>query len=62
MKPTNVSFNHKTMWTILPGQPMLGFQIINNEVLCEDDQWRRMYGIVIGLFFIKFEYANIIWK
>ncbi len=62
MKANNLTLSHKTKWTILPGSPMLGIEIINKEILCEDDNWRPLLGFVIGLFFIKFEYANIKWK
>ena len=42
------------------GDDKTEIKILNFEVLCEDDIYRKVYGLEIGYIFITFSYINII--
>ena len=59
---TQEVFNHKVTLTLLPKEPLIGFNFHNTQVLCADKKLRPLFGIEIGLLFFKFTYTNITWK
>tara|TARA_R110000796_G_scaffold97205_2_gene204097 strand:- start:287 stop:475 length:189 start_codon:yes stop_codon:yes gene_type:complete len=54
-----IIFKNKFSVQILPAETLLGVKTVNCEVLCEDDIYRSMTGIEIGLIFFTFSYVNI---
>jgi|TARA_R110000787_G_scaffold38196_2_gene96454 hypothetical protein len=60
MKKTNpLVFKNKINLELLPKETLLGLKMINCEILCEDDKYRPVYGIEIGLIFFTFSYVNM---
>jgi len=53
-------FKNKLALELLPTETLLGLKIINCEVLCDDDKYRKVYGIEIGFIFFTFSYLNMI--
>ena len=52
-------FKNRFNVEFLPTETMLGIKLINCSVLCEDDKYRQVIGIEIGLIFFTFSYANM---
>jgi hypothetical protein len=59
-KVNPVIFKNKLALELLPTETLLGLKIINCEVLCDDDEYRKVYGIEIGFIFFTFSYLNMI--
>ena len=43
-----------------PKEILFGIKILNFEVLCEDDEYRQVYGLEVGYIFFTASYINII--
>ena len=54
-----IIFKNKISIEMLPIQTLLGIKTISCEVLCEDDVYRPVSGIEIGLIFFTFSYINM---
>jgi len=54
-----IIFKNKISIEMLPTQTLLGIKTISCEVLCEDDVYRPVSGIEIGLIFFTFSYVNM---
>jgi hypothetical protein len=54
-----IIFKNKFSIEFLPTETLLGLKTINCEVLCEDNEYRWVNGIEIGLIFFTFTYANM---
>lgn len=54
-----ILFKHKFAMELLPSETLLGIKSVNCEVLCDDDIYREVKGVEIGIVFIKFSYVNI---
>lgn len=52
-------FKNKLAIEMLPTETLLGIKTINCEVLCEDDKYRKVYGVEIGLIFFTISYVNM---
>jgi hypothetical protein len=52
-------FKNKIALELLPTETLFGLKIINCEVLCEDDKYRKVYGVEIGFIFFTISYVNI---
>tara|TARA_B100000780_G_C21101713_1_gene444637 strand:+ start:1464 stop:1652 length:189 start_codon:yes stop_codon:yes gene_type:complete len=52
-------FKHKFNVEFLPAQTLLGLKTVNCEVMCEDDKYRPVIGLEIGLIFFTISYVNI---
>ena len=52
-------FRNRFNIELLPTEPILGFKLINCQVLCEDDIYRLVSGIEIGFIFFTISYANM---
>ena len=50
---------HRFDFVPFPDEILFGFKILNFEVLCEDDEYRRVYGLELGYIFFTFSYINI---
>jgi|TARA_B100000780_G_C20916115_1_gene364848 hypothetical protein len=53
-------FKNKIAIEILPTETLFGIKSINCEVLCEDDEYRKVLGVEIGLIFFTISYVNMI--
>ena len=54
-----IIFKNKFSIEFLPTETLVGLKTINCEVLCEDNEYRWVNGIEIGLIFFTFTYANM---
>ncbi len=54
-----VVFKNKFSVQILPTETLLGIKTISCEVLCDDDVYRPISGIEIGLIFLTLSYVNM---
>jgi len=54
-----IIFKNKFSIEFLPTETLLGLKTINCEVLCEDNEYRWVNGIEVGLVFFTFTYANM---
>tara|TARA_R110000803_G_scaffold44543_1_gene94236 strand:- start:789 stop:977 length:189 start_codon:yes stop_codon:yes gene_type:complete len=54
-----ILFKNKFAIELLPAETLLGIKSVNCEVLCDDDIYRQVTGVEIGLIFIKLSYVNI---
>ena len=54
-----IVFKNKFSVQILPTETLLGIKTISCEVLCDDDVYRPISGIEIGLIFLTLSYVNM---
>ena len=52
-------FKNKISIEFLPTETLFGLKLINCEILCEDDEYRSVYGIEVGFIFFTISYANM---
>jgi hypothetical protein len=52
-------FKNKLSVEFLPTETLLGIKTVNCEVLCDDDIYRWVNGLEIGLIFLTISYVNI---
>jgi hypothetical protein len=52
-------FKNKLSVEFLPTETLLGIKTVNCEVLCDDDKYRWVNGLEIGLIFLTISYVNI---
>jgi hypothetical protein len=58
-KANPLVFKNKINLELLPKETLIGLKIINCEILCEDDKYRSVYGLEVGLIFFTFSYVNM---
>jgi|TARA_B100000497_G_C7493936_1_gene302096 hypothetical protein len=52
-------FKNRFNIEFLPTETLLGFKTVNCEVLCDDDKYRWVNGLEIGLIFLTLSFVNI---
>jgi hypothetical protein len=52
-------FKNKLSVEFLPTETLFGLKTVNCEVLCDDDKYRWVNGLEIGLIFLTISYVNI---
>jgi hypothetical protein len=52
-------FKNKLSVEFLPTETLLGIKTVNCEVLCDDNKYRWVNGLEIGLIFLTISYVNI---
>jgi len=52
-------FKNKLSVEFLPTETLLGLKTVNCEILCDDDKYRWVSGLEIGLIFLTISYVNI---
>lgn len=52
-------FKNKISMELLPTETLLGLKTVNCEVLCEDNKYRPIIGIQIGLIFFTISYLHM---
>jgi hypothetical protein len=52
-------FKNKISIEFLPSETLFGLKLINCEILCEDEEYRSVYGIELGFIFFTISYANM---
>jgi len=59
-KANPLIFKNKIALELLPTETLVGIKTINCEVLCEDDKYRKVYGVELGFLFFTFSYLNMV--
>ena len=54
-----VVFKNRFSVQILPTETLFGIKTVSCDVLCEDNVYRPITGIEIGLVFFTFSYVNM---
>ena len=52
-------FKNKLSVEFLPTETLFGLNTVNCEVLCDEDKYRWVNGLEIGLIFLTISYVNI---
>jgi hypothetical protein len=52
-------FKNKLSVEFLPTETLFGLKTVNCEVLCDDNKYRWVNGLEIGLIFLTISYVNI---
>ena len=50
---------HRFDFFLFPDEILFGIKILNFEVLCEDNEYRSVYGLELGYVFFTFSYINM---
>ncbi len=54
-----IIFKHRFNIEFLPTETLLGFKLINCDILCDDDKYHPVIGLEIGFIFFTFSYTNM---
>jgi len=52
-------FKNRFNIEFFPTETLLGLKTVNCEVLCDDDKYRWISGLEIGLIFLTISFVNI---
>ena len=52
-------FKNKLSVEFLPTETLFGLKTVNCEILCDDDKYRWVNGLEIGLIFLTLSFVNI---
>ena len=58
-KIDHLQFKSKFSLELFPTETLLGIKTVNCEVLCEDDNYRHVYGLEVGYIFFIISFINI---
>tara|TARA_B100000902_G_C26610513_1_gene574867 strand:+ start:124 stop:309 length:186 start_codon:yes stop_codon:yes gene_type:complete len=55
-------FQHNIGVEFLPASPLVGINILQGEIKCDDEEFRPMMQIQFGFLFFKISYTNVTYN